>query len=125
MATTYRVTAERSEGWWVIVVPDVPVCTQARRLDQVELMAKDALALLLESPEDEIEIDLEVILDDDGEAALALASGARQAAVDAAEAARRAAQTAARTLHGQGLPLRDVGRIMGVSHQRVHQLLHA
>jgi len=124
--TTYRFTAERSHQWWAIISPDVTgAATQARRLDQAEPMAREVISLLLEVPEDDIDIDLEVILDDDGQAALAMATEARHAAEQAATAAQQAAQTAARTLHDQGMPLRDVGRIMGVSHQRVHQLLHA
>lgn len=73
--TTYRFTAERSHQWWAIISPDVTgAATQARRLDQAEPMAREVISLLLEVPEDDIDIDLEVILDDDGQAALAMAS---------------------------------------------------
>jgi transposase-like protein len=33
------------------------------------------------------------------------------------------AREAARILHEEGMPLRDVGRVLGVSHQRAHQLV--
>ncbi len=39
-----------------------------------------------------------------------------------AEAAQEVRQ-AAKTLHETGIPLRDVGTVLGVSHQRAHQLV--
>lgn len=45
----YRVRAVRSGGWWAITVPELPgVFSQARRLDQVEPMAREAIAFLLD-----------------------------------------------------------------------------
>ena len=42
---TARVT--RSEGWWAISVEEIPgLFTQARRLDQVANMVRDAASLL-------------------------------------------------------------------------------
>lgn len=42
---TARVT--RSEGWWAISVEEIPgLFTQARRLDQVADMVRDAASLL-------------------------------------------------------------------------------
>lgn len=40
-----------------------------------------------------------------------------------AEKARKAARKAARELSEHGVPLRDIGRLMGVSDQRAHQLV--
>ncbi|MBI4728636.1 MAG: type II toxin-antitoxin system HicB family antitoxin, partial [Acidobacteria bacterium] len=48
MRTTYRVVAQRSGSWWAIEVPDLPgAFTQARRLEQIERMGRDAIALML------------------------------------------------------------------------------
>jgi len=53
--------------------------------------------------------------------------GALEASVAAADEASRAALAARREiaelLRAEGLPLRDVGVLIGVSHQRVSQLL--
>ena len=51
----YRVRAVRSGGWWAITVPELPgVFSQARRLDQVETMAREAIALMLDIDTNEI-----------------------------------------------------------------------
>src|SRR5450759_835444 len=48
-AMTYTARARRSGAWWAIDVPDLPgVYSQARRLDGVESMARDAIALFLD-----------------------------------------------------------------------------
>ena len=45
--STYTATAHREGDWWVIDVEGVGV-TQAKRLDQVEGMARDMVALMLD-----------------------------------------------------------------------------
>ncbi|MDG4771697.1 type II toxin-antitoxin system HicB family antitoxin [Solwaraspora sp. WMMD792] len=46
--TTYSVVCRRVGNWWAISVPELKgVHTQARRLDQVAAMAREAIALLL------------------------------------------------------------------------------
>ncbi len=46
---TYTARARRSGSWWAIDVPELPgVYSQARRLDRVESMARDAIALFLD-----------------------------------------------------------------------------
>ncbi len=44
------------------------------------------------------------------------------AARDQREAAART-RRAARWMHEQGMPLRDIGQVLGVSYQRAHQLV--
>lgn len=44
--TEFKVLAERSGGWWAITVGELPgVFSQARRRDEIEAMARDAIAL--------------------------------------------------------------------------------
>lgn len=55
----YTALVRRSEKWWAILVPEVPgVFTQCRKINQIEPMAKDAVALMLEIPENEIKINI-------------------------------------------------------------------
>lgn len=57
---TYTAVCERSGSWWAVSVPELRgVHTQARRLDQAETMAREAIALLLEFPEDSFTVVVE------------------------------------------------------------------
>lgn len=120
---TYRVRARRSGGWWAIDAPAMKgLHSQARRIDQVEAMARDAIATLLDVDPGSFAVEVDVELPEEWARVVA---EARQARVDA-DAAEKTAQAtvrgAAKTLLEAGLSMRDVGSIMGVSHQRVAQL---
>lgn len=59
---TYTARAERSGKWWAIEVPEIPgVFTQVKRLDQVEEMARDAIALMLEVPADSFDTEVQLV----------------------------------------------------------------
>ena len=51
-AHSYRVEAVRSGDWWSITVPELSgVFSQAKRLDQVERSAREAIAMMLDIDE--------------------------------------------------------------------------
>jgi predicted RNase H-like HicB family nuclease len=56
----YRVKVEHGERWWIVSIPEVPgAYTQARQLREVEAMAREVVALMLEIPEDSFDLDIE------------------------------------------------------------------
>lgn len=58
--STYTAVCRRSDGWWAVSIRELKgVHTQARRLDQVADMARDAIALMLETDPAEIEVSVE------------------------------------------------------------------
>jgi predicted RNase H-like HicB family nuclease len=122
----YRVDVVRSGAWWAITVPELEgVFSQTKRLDQVEDAAREAISLMLEIEEDDVgSLDV-VVTPPPGVADLLRA--VETSVVVADEAARAAADTrreAVELLRAEGLPLRDVGALIGVSHQRVSQILN-
>ena len=124
-AKTYQVHAVRSGSWWAITVPALcGVFSQAKRLDQVESMAREAIALMLDMDEADVG-DIEVVVIPPAEAVdvLERLKASAAAATEATEAAAEARRWAARLLRDEGLPMRDVGKLIGVSHQRVIQIL--
>jgi predicted RNase H-like HicB family nuclease len=122
--TTYTAKATRDGKWWSIEIPELGFFTQARRLDQVEEMARDAIALTLEVAPDSFDVTVAPELPAKVQAVLDEVRSSREAAEHAAELAALKAREAARVLHEkEGMPLRDVGRVLGVSHQRAHQLV--
>jgi predicted RNase H-like HicB family nuclease len=121
----YRVEAVRSGDWWAITVPALSgVFSQAKRLDQVESTAREAIAMMLDVDQSEvgpIEVD---VTPPDG--VVELLEALRQSTARAEEAAQEANRTrrqAAKVLREEGLAIRDVGKLLGVSHQRISQIL--
>ena len=118
---TYTVVAERDEtGMWVGTCEQIDgFVTQARRLDQLRRNAREAAAVALDIDEGDITIALAPVYNDD-------VIAVRQARLQASDADKRASElttTVARQLHNDGLPLRDIAELVGVSFQRVHQLI--
>ena len=125
VARSYRVEAVRSGDWWSITVPELSgVFSQAKRLDQVERSAREAIAMMLDIDEARVG-SLEVDVTPPATVVELLKRlhnfvATANEATDAAAAARR---EAAQLLREEGLPIRDVGELIGVSHQRVSQIL--
>lgn len=120
---TYDVKASRSGDWWAIDVPALlGAHTQARRLDRVEHMAREVISLLVDVPEDSFDVRIQAELDDEWARLLRETREARIAADEASERAQRLVRTAIVTLQGAGLTTREVGQLLGVTHQRVQQL---
>lgn len=121
----YRVEAVRSGDWWAITVPDLRgVFSQAKRLDRVEATAREAIAMMLDIDESEVgPIDVHV----QPPAAVAELLDELHRSVSVAESASasaaRARREAALLLSDAGLPMRDIGQLLGISHQRVSQIL--
>lgn len=123
--TAYRVTARRSGDWWAIEVPDLPgVFSQAKRLDKADEAAREAIAVMLDIETDDVEVDIQPVLPKDAAHALKAAEAAEEVAEQARQAAQRAMKDAAVALT-KSMSQRDAGRILGVSFQRVSQLLQA
>ena len=117
--TTYSVSCRRVGDWWAVSVPELKgLHTQARRLDQVAAMAREAIALLLDV--DPATVDVEVRPELPGTVTAAL--DARQAARDADEKAEQATATAIRALLSDGYTVRDAGALLGLSPQRISQI---
>jgi predicted RNase H-like HicB family nuclease len=117
--TTYRVVCRRSGGWWAISAPDLKgVHSQARRLDQVPGMAREAIALMLNVAPETVQV--EVFPEVPSPVSQALE--ARRAARLAEETADRATAAAAQALLDDGYTVRDAGALLGLSPQRISQI---
>lgn len=121
----YRVEVVRSGSWWAVTVPALDgVFSQAKRLDQVEDAAREAISLMLEIDESEVGALDVVVMPPPGVAKLLERLEASTAAAD--EAARTATEVRREIvgrLRAEGFPLRDIGTFVGLSHQRVGQIL--
>jgi predicted RNase H-like HicB family nuclease len=122
----YRVEVElgQSGRWWVFSVPDVPGAhSQARRLSQVEEVARELISLMTDAKPDSFSVHIHVTLPDAVRRDLEQSAALRAEAARAQSEAARLSRHAACLLHDRGLPLRDVGQALGVSFQRAKQLV--
>ena len=95
---TYTVNAARHGDWWAISVDELPgVFSQARRLDQVGGMARDAIALFLDLPPTRFDLSVRETLAPDIERMVAAAKEARAAATAHQQVASERSRAAART----------------------------
>lgn len=98
--------------------------SQAKRLDQVETTAREAIAMMLDIDESSVGL-IEVAVTPPA-AVVDLMAELKNSVAIASEANHAAATTrrrVAQLLRDEGLPMRDVGELLGVSHQRVSQIL--
>lgn len=124
---TYTAQARREGCWWMIEVPEIDGLTQARRLGDVEEMARELIAVTLDVPLDDVEVAVTVTAVGDVDVAEVLGK-IRDERAEAARLERQASteiRELARELASTELAMRDIGTILGVSHQRVAQLLAA
>lgn len=122
--TTYTAHATRCEGWWAVEVVEVPgLFTQAKRLDQIPEMVRDALELFPELEPAPANAQVIVVPEERFAALSQEVSDLRSQASLAQSAASEASQKAARQLSADGLSYRDIGTLLGVSFQRAQALV--
>lgn len=112
-------------GWWIIIVPKVRGChTQARSLAQGRRLIRDALSLFVD---DAGKADLveEIHLPERAAVAVSRAADARGEAELGRKRAAQSTLKTARQLERLGLSLRDAAELLGLSHQRIQQLLRS
>ncbi|MCU1691012.1 MAG: hypothetical protein JWM64_103 [Frankiales bacterium] len=121
--TSYEARVRREGRWWVAVVDGVGA-TQGRSLKELESMVRDMVVLMDEVDEDQVDVRLEVDL---GGGLQAKVHEAREATAKAERMQREAAAQArevARALRGDAaLTGKDTAYLLGVSEQRVSQLV--
>jgi hypothetical protein len=97
--------------------------TYGRTLDQVRRRTREALGLWVKDA-DAAELLEEIRLPNDARHAIRRSSAARTRAERGREDAQRATTDAAKLLVERlGLGLRDVGELLGLSYQRIQQLI--
>lgn len=119
----YDVIVRRDGRFWYLEIPALNGATQARRLGEVDEMARDYIAVMTDADPSSFDIRVELRLPEDVRSHLSRASELREQAAAAQSSAAEEVRVAARALKDSGLTIREVGTALGVSHQRAHQLV--
>ena len=121
--TTYSVTYRRDPGddAWLVEVDGMPdVCTFGRTLEEAAVNACEAIAVTVDVEEPEVELDEHfAVADIDVEDLVSL----RDRAQELHEIYLSRQRAAALRLAEAGVSRRDSARMLGISHQRVQQLV--
>jgi predicted RNase H-like HicB family nuclease len=126
VTTSYTATFDRDEeGFWLVELVEEPrVHTYGRTLAKAREHIRDATALWFEIAPDAITIVEDIRLPKLVRATVERARKERAKAQAVQEAAAGATREAARALVEEGrLSVRDAADVLGLSHQRVQQLL--
>jgi len=122
--STYEAHATRDGNSWTISVPAVDGSTQASTISDVTTTAKEHVAATLGVPLSTVDVYLESLVVD-GVGILGRARQVRAAREQAEQLEAQAVGHAcalAQDLAGWGVPVRDIGEVLGVSDQQAHQL---
>lgn len=122
---TYEVNVTRDEDAWMVDVPAVKRVTQALNLKEVDVMARDLIGIMTDEAPESINLDVHVRLPETVESHVLESKRQRMVSEESARKAASESRLAAKTLHGMGVTLRDIGIMLGVSYQRAHQLVNA
>lgn len=122
---TYDINVTRDGRWWMIEIPALDGLTQTRRLAEAEQMAREYIAVTTDVPISEVTIRRRHLYVGDADIA-----EVREKVDKAREAMKRAERkyndlmkdTATR-LADEKVPVRDIEVVLGVSHQRIGQLV--
>jgi predicted RNase H-like HicB family nuclease len=127
MTETYRAIYELDTNkWWFVHIDEIPGChTHGGNLAAARRNIFEAASVLLNVDESELVIEDEVRLPEQLRKAVEVARARRAEADQVRGAAQAATDEALRALNrsGLGLSTRDIGDLLGVSHQRVGQVL--
>jgi hypothetical protein len=127
VSTTYKVEVTREGKWWMIAIPELDALTQARRIDDIPTMAREVIALETGVALADVAIEQRIELVAGGEDLAARVRTIRDhRARLSEEEARVQTEMAqfAKELAAADVPVRDIGSLLGVAHQRVSQLVN-
>lgn len=122
---TYDINVTREGKWWMIEIPEIDGLTQARRVSEIEDMARSFIAVDTDTPISEVAIRVGGIkvgeLGDIAARARRIVKK-REEIEAAAVVAQRDLAELARALTEAEVPVRDSATLLDVSPQRVSQL---
>lgn len=123
---TFEVKVHRDGKWWIPEIPEIDGLTQARRLSDIDEMARSFIAVDQDLAPSQIQL-MNPTVEVEGSDLGATTAEILSLRAEDKEAEERAASLMVRTaraLARADVPLRDIGSVLAVSYQRVHQLLH-
>jgi predicted RNase H-like HicB family nuclease len=120
---TARLERERDGRWTIELEEEERVHTWGKTIDQALARIREAAALWYQVDDDQIEIIFHPVLPKTMQRNVERSREYREQARNVSRQAVQQTQKAAAVLTESGITMRDAAAILGISYQRVHQLL--
>lgn len=124
---TYEVHLTRDGRWWMVRIPAIDGLTQAHSIEEVESMARDYIVVDQDLAPSKVKVEVKSIVVDGQDvlpAVRALQEMRERIVQEEREFSKRRAALASRLSHAE-VSHRDAATVLGVSRQRVGQMLSA
>lgn len=122
--SAFTATARRDGRWWVVQCDQYPgAISQVTRLDQAADVHREAIAFVTGLPEEDIEVVIKPAISPSVREAVERGKRLRLAAAEQEADAAADIRSAATQLRATGLTFRDIAFVLGISYQRVYQLV--
>jgi len=122
---TYHAEVTRDGRFWLIRIPEIGRSTQALRYKDLPAMASELIEIMEGIGSEDYDLHLKVKLPSSVEDHLARAEVLREEADRKKAEAAAESRAAVRELLAEGLSQREAGEILGLSFQRVNQLVNS
>jgi DNA-directed RNA polymerase specialized sigma24 family protein len=120
---TYHAEVTRDGKFWLIRIPEINRSTQALRYRDVPVMARELIEIMEKLGSEDYHLEVGVTLPSAVHDHLARAEALRTEASRKQSEAAAESRAAVRELLAGGLSQREAGEVLGLSFQRVNQLV--
>jgi hypothetical protein len=122
---TYSVEVSRDGKFWLVRIPELDRSTQAVRYRDVRAVAGELVEIMTGLRAEQFDLQFQVQLPDGVQHHLVRAEVLREEAARKNAEAAAESRAAVRELIDQGLSQRETGEVLGLSFQRVNQLVNS
>lgn len=122
---TFHAEVSRDGRFWLVRIPELDRSTQALRYKDVAIMASELVEIMTGLGNQEYDLHVKVVLPSAVRDHLARAEVLREEAERKRSEAAAESRAAVRELLAQGLSQREAGQVLGLSFQRVNQLVNS
>ncbi|MDJ0322099.1 hypothetical protein [Pseudarthrobacter sp. PS3-L1] len=120
---TLEATAVKEGKWWTITIPELDQVSATKKITEVQEYAESLAAGILDVPNETIAVNVAYTMDPDTDAEWKAARADTVHAKELTIAAAARAKSVIEKLHTEGYSLREIESLVGVSFQRVSQIL--
>lgn len=118
-------TATREGKWWNIAIPELDQVTATKKSSEVQEYANSLAAAVLDVPEADVDVQVVYTLPEAVEADWKAAREETRKAKELTIAAAGHTKTVVLTLREDGYSGRDIAKMLGLTFQRVSQILNS